>query len=99
LLVAASLPSCGVYYEQPSVSLCLLKFADSSQGYDHDHKDIELLRLRNFTMGRKLTDDEIVGVGGLERVGELVANMVPFVSLTIRILDIDGIKRSLNSRS
>jgi hypothetical protein len=50
-------------------------------------------------MGRKLTDDEIVGVGGLERVGELVANMVPFVSVTIRILDIDGIKRSLNSRS
>ncbi|CAN9178223.1 unnamed protein product [Alternaria alternata] len=51
-----------------------------SDGYDHDHKDIELLRLRNFTMGRKLTDDEIVGVGGLERVGELVANMVPFIT-------------------
>ncbi|CAN9475402.1 unnamed protein product [Alternaria alternata] len=50
------------------------------KGYDHDHKDIELLRLRNFTMGRKLTDDEIVGVGGLERVGELVANMVPFIT-------------------
>ncbi|CAN9443895.1 unnamed protein product [Alternaria sp. RS040] len=50
------------------------------RGYDHDHKDIELLRLRNFTMGRKLTDDEIVGVGGLERVGELVANMVPFIT-------------------
>ncbi|RYN34634.1 hypothetical protein AA0113_g9069 [Alternaria arborescens] len=31
-------------------------------------------------MGRKLTDDEIVGVGGLERVGKLVANMVPFIT-------------------
>jgi hypothetical protein len=64
----------------------LLNFADSAQGYDHDHKDIELLRLRNFTMGRKLSDDEVVGIGGLERVGKLVANMVPFVSLTFRIV-------------
>jgi hypothetical protein len=75
----------------------LFKFADSSQGYDHDHKDIELLRLRNFTMGRKLADDEVVGIGGLERVSELVASMVPFVSLTSRILDIDGITLSLDT--
>ncbi|RYO07388.1 hypothetical protein AA0119_g2334 [Alternaria tenuissima] len=57
-----------------------LPISCKGRGYDHDHKDIELLRLRNFTMGRKLTDDEIVGVGGLERVGELVANMVPFIT-------------------
>ncbi|KAG9185852.1 hypothetical protein G6011_07183 [Alternaria panax] len=50
------------------------------KGYDHDHKDIELLRLRNFTIGRKLTDDEVVGIGGLERVGKLVASMVPFIT-------------------
>ncbi|KAL1792594.1 hypothetical protein ACET3X_009101 [Alternaria dauci] len=50
------------------------------KGYDHDHKDIALLRLRNFTMGRKLTDDEVVGMGGLEHVGELVASMVPFIT-------------------
>ncbi|KAH6870293.1 hypothetical protein BKA58DRAFT_384758 [Alternaria rosae] len=50
------------------------------KGYDHDHKDIELMRLRNFTMGRKLADDEIVGPGGLERVGELIASLVPFIT-------------------
>ncbi|KAI4666642.1 uncharacterized protein J4E79_002681 [Alternaria viburni] len=50
------------------------------KGYDHDHKDIELMRLRNYTMGRKLADDEIVGSGGLERVGELIASLVPFIT-------------------
>lgn len=61
------------------------------QGYDHDHKDIELMRLRNYTMGRKLADDEIVGSGGLERVGELIASLVPFVSLSFHTLDIKGL--------
>ncbi|KAI4702273.1 hypothetical protein J4E81_002636 [Alternaria sp. BMP 2799] len=31
-------------------------------------------------MGRKLADDEIVGSGGLERVGELIASLVPFIT-------------------
>ncbi|KNG50287.1 hypothetical protein TW65_03207 [Stemphylium lycopersici] len=50
------------------------------KGYDHDHKDIELLRLRNFTVGRKVHDNEVVGTGGLERVAELVLAMVPFIT-------------------
>ncbi|KAF1835786.1 hypothetical protein BDW02DRAFT_495181 [Decorospora gaudefroyi] len=50
------------------------------KGYNHDHKDIELLRLRNFTIGRKLQDSEIIGQSGLDRVAELVLDMVPFVS-------------------
>ncbi|KAF2466001.1 uncharacterized protein BDR25DRAFT_238555 [Lindgomyces ingoldianus] len=48
------------------------------KGYENDHKDIELLRLRNFTLGTKLSDGEVVGAKGLERVAELVACMVPF---------------------
>jgi hypothetical protein len=56
------------------------------------------MRLRNFTMGRKLTDDEIVGPGGLERVGELIASMVPFVSPLFRTLDIDGTTSSLDTK-
>lgn len=48
--------------------------------YDADHRDIALLRLRNFTIGRKLKDDEVVGKGGLERVVELMECLVPFVS-------------------
>jgi len=48
--------------------------------YDADHRDIALLRLRNFTIGRKLKDEEVVGKGGLERVVELIGCLVPFVS-------------------
>ena len=48
--------------------------------YDADHRDIALLRLRNFTIGRKLKDEEVVGKGGLDRVVELMGCLVPFVS-------------------
>ncbi|KAF1851766.1 uncharacterized protein K460DRAFT_362513 [Cucurbitaria berberidis CBS 394.84] len=50
------------------------------KGYDHDHKDIKLLRLRNFTIGRKLLDDEVVGPEGLDRVAEVILSMVPFIT-------------------
>ncbi|KAF2149602.1 hypothetical protein K461DRAFT_231011 [Myriangium duriaei CBS 260.36] len=50
------------------------------QGYDKDHPDIALLRLRNFTIGRKLNDDEVSSTGFMERVLELASVMKPFVS-------------------
>ncbi|EDU48266.1 conserved hypothetical protein [Pyrenophora tritici-repentis Pt-1C-BFP] len=50
------------------------------KGYDHDHKDIDLLRLRNFTVGRKLEDDKVVGTGGLSRIAELVLCLEPFIT-------------------
>ena len=53
---------------------------DVLQGYEHDHKDIDLMRLRSFTVGRKLTDEEVVGPNGLNRITELIHSMVPFVS-------------------
>ncbi|KAH8730623.1 hypothetical protein GQ44DRAFT_700605 [Phaeosphaeriaceae sp. PMI808] len=52
----------------------------SPKGYDPNHKDIELLRLRSFTLGKKLSDDEVIGPLGLERIAETIACMVPFVS-------------------
>ena len=67
---------------------CIKKFVGMNQenalktkprDYDADHRDIALLRLRNFTIGRKLKDDEVVGKGGLERVVELMGCLVPFV--------------------
>lgn len=51
------------------------------QGYDADHPDIDLLRLRNYTIGRSLSEDEVVGTGGLDRVSELLGFLKPFVSL------------------
>lgn len=57
-----------------------------SQGYDADHPDIDLLRLRNYTIGRKLSQDEVVGEGGLDRVAELLTCLQPFVSSPSRTL-------------
>ena len=50
------------------------------QGFEADNPNIELLRLRNFTIGKRLTDKEILGEGALARVMEIVSAMVPFVS-------------------
>lgn len=51
------------------------------QGYDSDHVDIELLRLKNFTVGRKLLDAEILdGNGFLNRAADLCSVIQPFVS-------------------
>jgi len=52
----------------------------STQGYDPDHKDIDLLRLKSFTLSRSLQDQEVLGPGGLARITELIATLVPFVS-------------------
>jgi len=48
--------------------------------YPGDHKDIQLLRLRNFTIGRKLKDEEVIGDGGIDRIAEVIAALVPFVT-------------------
>ncbi|KAF2017431.1 hypothetical protein BU24DRAFT_345166 [Aaosphaeria arxii CBS 175.79] len=50
------------------------------KGYEKDHKDIELLRLRSFTLGTRLPDHEIVGAKGLDRIVQLVGDMVPFIT-------------------
>ncbi|KAL8821848.1 MAG: hypothetical protein Q9191_007233 [Dirinaria sp. TL-2023a] len=68
---------------------CVKKFVGMNQenalktkprDYDADHRDIALLRLRNFTIGQQLKDEEVVGKGGLERVVELMGCLVPFVT-------------------
>jgi len=54
---------------------------ECEQGYDADRPDIDLLRLRNYTIGRKLDEAEVVGPHGLDRIAELLSCMKPFVSL------------------
>lgn len=53
----------------------------SEQGFDADHPNIDLLRLRNFTMGRKLDDSEILGPNGLEKVISIMKCLKPLVSV------------------
>ncbi|KAJ4319670.1 hypothetical protein N0V94_003813 [Neodidymelliopsis sp. IMI 364377] len=48
--------------------------------YNMDHKDIELLRLRSFTLGKKLSDDEVVGPKGMGRISELISCIEPFIT-------------------
>lgn len=50
-----------------------------SQGYDANHPDIDLMRLRNYTIGASLTEGELLD-GGFERVSELLGSLKPFVS-------------------
>ena len=52
---------------------------DDKQGYEADHKDIKLLRLKNFTLGRKLEDSEITAADSLQRIADFIGSMAPFV--------------------
>ncbi|KAF4549863.1 Hypothetical protein D9617_19g101680 [Elsinoe fawcettii] len=49
------------------------------KGYEKDHVDIDLLRLKNFTIGRQLTDVEVVSPGFLDLVADLMGVMKPFI--------------------
>ena len=49
------------------------------QGYEADHRDIKLLRLKNFTISRKLTDSDITAADGIRRIAGYIGSMVPFV--------------------
>jgi hypothetical protein len=52
------------------------------QGYDADNPNIELLRLRNFTIGKKISDEEVISPNGLDTIVDLMCAMTPFVSST-----------------
>ena len=53
------------------------------KGYDGDHKDIFLLRLRSFVIGRKLTDAEVTSSDFVDRLAGLLDIMRPYVSLAV----------------
>lgn len=50
------------------------------QGYDADNPNIELLRLRNFTIGKRINDEEVTSGNGLDIIVDLIGTMTPFVS-------------------
>ncbi|CAO1598804.1 hypothetical protein XANCAGTX0491_002564 [Xanthoria calcicola] len=50
------------------------------KGYDAENPNISLLRLRNYTAGRKLSDEEVVGPKGPERIAALMAALKPFIT-------------------
>ncbi|XPS94958.1 hypothetical protein M3J09_004256 [Ascochyta lentis] len=48
--------------------------------YPIDHKEIDLLRLRSFTLGKRLPDEAIVGSQGMDRIVELISCIEPFIT-------------------
>ncbi|KAJ5560413.1 hypothetical protein N7513_002812 [Penicillium frequentans] len=50
------------------------------KGYEADNKNIELLRLRSFTIGRPITDSEIMAADAQDRIVALIGVMEPFVT-------------------
>ncbi|KAL2002227.1 hypothetical protein VTN02DRAFT_374 [Thermoascus thermophilus] len=56
-------------------------FAAPSRGYKQDNENIELLRLRNFTVGKPLPDAVLLSPNAQDTIAELVGIMVPFVRI------------------
>lgn len=50
------------------------------KGWPKDHVDIDLLKLKNFTLGVKLTDEEVLGRGVRDTVLGIMEGLVPWVS-------------------
>ncbi|KAH0294693.1 hypothetical protein KCU62_g12, partial [Aureobasidium sp. EXF-3399] len=48
-----------------------------ARGYDAGHTDIDLLRLRRFTVGTKLTDAEVLDAQVLRRIADLFSALHP----------------------
>lgn len=48
--------------------------------YDAGHPEIELLKLRNFTIGHKLKDDEVTSKDALARMTTLMSELEPFIT-------------------
>ncbi|CCF39820.1 hypothetical protein CH063_10548 [Colletotrichum higginsianum] len=56
------------------------------KGYLVDHRDIELLKLRNFTMSKKVDDQIFTKEDAQEKVCEIISAMHPFITFLNRIV-------------
>ncbi|KAJ5742756.1 uncharacterized protein N7511_011157 [Penicillium nucicola] len=50
------------------------------KGYEANNENIKLLRLRSFTMGKPMADEDLAGSDAQEKITALVAIMEPFVT-------------------
>lgn len=50
------------------------------KGYEHDNPNIDLLRLRSYTVGKPLSDEILLSPDAQERIESLIEVLVPFVS-------------------
>ncbi|KAK5133140.1 hypothetical protein LTR08_008164 [Meristemomyces frigidus] len=64
------------------------------KGYDAGHADLNLLRLRNYTIGTKLTDGEVLGAGGMDRIAGFLSSMKPFITYLNSVIMPDAAESS-----
>ncbi|KAI0554054.1 hypothetical protein F4679DRAFT_394860 [Xylaria curta] len=50
------------------------------KGFHPDHRDIQLLKLRNYTIGRQIPEEDILSDNAQEKIMETIQAMVPFVT-------------------
>lgn len=55
-------------------------------GFSADHRDIDLLKLRNFTMHKKVPDNVFTDADGQDQLVEMLRALVPFVTHLNRIV-------------
>ncbi|KAG7104801.1 hypothetical protein HYQ44_016113 [Verticillium longisporum] len=56
------------------------------KGWEADHRDIELLKLRNYTVGAKIEDGLFAREDAQERLKDMAVAMEPFVTFLNRIV-------------
>ncbi|PKX96106.1 DUF2461 domain-containing protein [Aspergillus novofumigatus IBT 16806] len=59
---------------------CRALISFSQSGYEANNENIELLRLRSFTIGKPLSDSELMASNVQERIAAIIGVMEPFVS-------------------
>ena len=57
------------------------------KGFAPEHRDMALLKLRNFTVGKKVPDGVFTAEGGQEEVAGVIGAMVGFVSTPLALYD------------
>ncbi|KAK8034638.1 glycoside hydrolase family 92 protein [Apiospora rasikravindrae] len=56
------------------------------QGFHPDHRDIELLKLRNFTVGTKLKDSDFTSSAAQDKIMAIIEPMVEYVTFLNRVV-------------
>lgn len=53
------------------------------KGFVAEHRDIELLKLRNFTIGTQIDDDIFYADDAQEKISDIIRPMVGYVSCSV----------------
>ncbi|EAQ84890.1 hypothetical protein CHGG_08904 [Chaetomium globosum CBS 148.51] len=56
------------------------------KGFNPEHRDMQLLKLKNFTVGTKVSEKLFTEAGSQEQIGQIVGDMVGFITHLNRIV-------------